>query len=401
MIRPLIVNRPCYFAHSPGGECLRAFLNAMNKEEWEPIVYASDKTPLVEMLPEYAKLTHEKRYVQYLAAAIRRFLLPDLTWLPGYEWWSWGIGAKKAILKDVINGRRYDYIHSVSFPCACHTVAKEVKKTTGLPWIMQLYDPWADNPYRNFKTQFLKRYDWKQERECVEQADLIIHDNEAIADLWRERYGEIVAKKIVVLPLTVPLPKVKVEENHHKNGDTLTISHIGNFMLNRTSQPFIKAVARTLDKHPECRERLRVNYVGQVTEQEKDLINKCDLTRVFNLAGSISSEACIDYYKNSDVFLAVDGVNKDNLFFPSKILKYLYFQRPILGITPMGSVLDNELQKAGHISIENCNEEEIVAFLERALFDYSSLLSFNVDYWKRFEPLSVVNEYSNIVDRIL
>ena len=366
------------------------------------MVFASDRTPLVEPVPENIKLIHEKRYVRYVAAAVRRLLLPDLTWLPGYEWWSWGKATVNEIINDISSGAiKPDYIHSVAFSIASHWVALKVKKATGLPWVMQFYDPWADNPYRPFKTKWLKKCDWAMEREAVEAADMIIHDNEAIAQLWRERYGEEIGKKIVVLPLTVPMPNAIVEENTHKRGDVLTISHIGNFMLNRTSQPFIRAVAELLDRHPEYRKRLKVNYIGMVTEPEKELIKMNGLGEVFTLSGSLSAEACVEYYKMSDLFLAIDGVNKDNLFFPSKILKYLYFRRPILGITPEGSVLDGELRHAGHTSIDNNDMESIVEYLERAMTDYESLLNFNQHYWHRFEPQNVVAQYEDLVERLV
>ena len=402
MIRPLIINRPYLFEQSSGGECLRAFLNAMDRDVWNPKVYASDRPPLVDLQQDFICLTHEKRYIRYVAAAIRRLLLPDLTWLPGYEWPAWGKNAVKEILKDIRTEKvQPDYIHSVVYPIASHWVALKVKKATGLPWVMQFYDPWADNPYRPFKTKWLKKRDWAMERECVESADLIIHDNEAIAQLWRERYGEEIGKKIVVLPLTVPIHNTVVGDNTHKSGDILTISHIGNFMLNRTSQPFIRAVAVLLGKHPDYRQKLRVNYIGLVTEPEKELIKMNGLGEVFNLTGSISADACMEYYKMSDLFLAIDGVNKENLFFPSKILKYLYFRRPILGITPNGSVLDRELQQAGHTSIANSDMESIVEYLERAMADYESLLSFDQDYWHRFEPQNVVAQYETMIKEML
>lgn len=402
MIKPLFINRGFFFDHSPGGECLRAFIGAMGKDKWLPVVYTSDRPPMVSKLPEYGIMTHEKLYMQYIAAAIRRVLLPDLTWLPGYEWPAWGKGVTRRVIKD-INTRRVeaDYIHSVAYPIASHWAALKVKKATGLPWVMQFYDPWADNPYRPFKTKWFKNIDWKQEKECVEAADLIIHDNESIAALWRERYGKEIGRKIVTLPLTVPLPSVPVNENQHKTNEMLTISHIGNFMLNRTSQPFIRAVKVLLDKYPNFYNQLRVNYIGKVTEPEKELIKDSGLLDIFNLTGSITAEECVKYYKDSDLFLAVDGVNKDNLFFPSKILKYLYFRRPILGITPSGSVLDNELKKSGHVSLDNSDHHGIVEYLFRALTNYESLLDFDQDYWHRFEPSSVIEQYEEMVNELL
>ena len=397
MIKPLFINRGCFFQQSPGGDCLRSFIKNLNGSGWEPIIYASKRTPLVNEIPEGAHLTKEYRFVQYVAAAVRRFILPDITWMPGYDWWSWGKSCCKVIEADIKNGRiQPSYIHAVSFSIASVWAGVKLKQKTGLPLVIQFYDPWADNPYRPFKTKWMKKKDWEMEKHAVEVADLIIHNNEAIAQLWRNRYKAF-AHKILVLPLTASFPCIDVTRNEHRLGDLLTISHIGNFMLNRTSQPFIRAVDELLIRHPEYRSRLKINYIGMVTQPEIELIKNMGLSEVFNLTGTLSANDCLKYYMESDVFLAIDGVNKDNLFFPSKILKYLYFQRPILGITPKGSVLDMELNTSGHTSIENSDKEGIISYLERAMENYQSLLDFDYNYWQEFEPQQVVMKYKDLI----
>ena len=398
MIKPLIISRPCCFDQSPTGECLRTFLGSMDNDEWELKVYASDRKPLIKPVPEYAKLTHEKAIVQYAAAAVRRLLVPDLTWLPGYEWPGWGKGAVKEILKDMKKGDLTpDFIHSISFPVASHWAALQVKKATGLPWVMQFYDPWAENPYRPFKTKWLKKYDWAMERQAVEVADIIIHDNETIADMWRVRYGEEIGRKIFVLPLTGPLPKDEVPPLNYSGERPLTIMHIGNFLLNRTAKPFINAITHLLQNHPEVRNCLKVVFVGMVTESDKELIKINNLSDLFDLKGTLPATECVKYYQKSDLFLAVDGVNKDNFFFPSKILKYFYFQRPILGISPAGSVLHDELHRSRH-AVYDCNDiDGIASFLYKAISDYDSVLGFDKNYWHRFEPKNVVSQYKELV----
>lgn len=397
MIKPLFICREFLSNHSPTGECARAFINGFD-DRFFPLVYCSDKKPMIfNFVKNKCRVVHESNFVQYVAAAIRRVLIPDLTWLPGYEWWSWGKRCQKRILEDINKGEKFDYIHTISFPCACHTVGLRIKRMTGLPWIAQFYDPWADNPYRPFKTQFFKRIDWELEREVVENADVIIHDNEPIAELWKKRYGSEIAKKIIVLPLTVPLPTAEVLPQRQRDGETLTISHIGNFMLNRTSIPFINALILLFNEHPELRGKLQVNYIGMVTEKEKEMIQLSNLSDMFNLVGIITPSECEPYYKATDVFLAIDGVNKNNLFFPSKILKYLYYNKPILGITPKGSVLDYELHASGHAVFVNEDIVSIKNYLYRAITNYSSLYGFDSNYWQRFDPINVMKSYQEMI----
>lgn len=401
-MRPLFINRDFLFAGSPGGECLRAFIGAMGSDLWQPIVYASDRFPFVNCEYDKAIIVHENKSVRYIAAAIRRLLIPDITWLPGYEWNAWGKAAAKQIIKDIKTGVvSSDYIHSISYPVASHWAALKVKNETGLPWIMQFYDPWADSPYRPFKTRWLKKRDWEMERKAVEAADLIIHDNECIADMWRNRYGERIAEKIKVLPLTVPLPSVQVLPISRKSGERLVISHIGNFMLNRKAAPFIKAISCLVNRYPDIRKLLCVHFIGRVTDDDRKMIEDCKLDDIFNLHGTLTAQECEKYYKESDVFLAVDGVNPDNIFFPSKILKYFYFSRPILGITPKGSVMDSELTKSKHAHFSEGEQQQIVDFLYKAVYDYDSICQFDCEYWHNFEPQNVIKRYSQIVEHLL
>lgn len=376
---------------------LRSFVDELIVRGFQPKIYCSDGDKLVNCNHVSYVAVHDKYWVRFLFAIIRR-VFPDLTWLPDYQWYSWGKQTIRHINRNN-DLTKYDYIHSVSFPNSSHKVALKIKEKTGIPWIAQFYDPWADNPYRPFKTKFLKRLDYKQEREIVENADLIIHDNEAIANIWCERYGTELAKKIVVLPLSIDPVTPKNTEEREK--DTIVISHIGNFMLNRTSEVFIQAVSNLFEHNPELKSALRVNYVGEVTQKEKDFIKKNNLEDNFYIAGSVSPEECQYYYENSDIFLAIDGVNNVNLFFPSKILKYFCYQKPILGITPKDSVLDFEMRNSHNESLRNDDANGIENYLYRAITNYEGILHNEKDYWKRFTPQSVVKEYENLLKKLL
>ena len=120
MIKPLFIDQCFQFEHSPAGEVSRSFLGAMDPKDWDPVVYASDRAPLVKNKPDFVKLSRQNGYYRYAFGAIRK-VLPDLTWLPGVEWPAWGRNATKQILKDIKNDViKPDYIHSVCYHVANH-----------------------------------------------------------------------------------------------------------------------------------------------------------------------------------------------------------------------------------------------------------------------------------------
>lgn len=400
MLKPLIIARPFLFKNSTGGQIERVFIENLPKNLFDATVVCSNGENLTKSPSIRVLVTKENKIYKYFAALVRRIIIPDVMNLPDHVWHSWGKNALKIVFKK-IKCENFDYIHSISFPCASHHVALKIKQKTDLPWIAQFYDPWYDNPYRIFKTRYFKKKDLEMERAIVENADVIIHNNFAIVELWKERYGKEVENKIFVLPLTLRLQTPQMNKRKYSNNEIFTISHIGNFMLNRTSEVFIKAIYTLLNEHRELKDKLKINYIGLVTRREKTLINELELDNLFNLIGTIPEEKCNVYYQESDLFLAIDGVNYVNLFFPSKILKYFLYQKPILGITPENSVLSYELKNSGHFSLRNDDINGIANYLFNAITDYDSLMNFDKNYWKHFSTESIMATYVNIVKSLL
>jgi hypothetical protein len=401
MIRPLVIAHDFLMLNSSGGQVERPFWeNMADKHHYSPTIFCSDKGSK-DLMCSYIdfKLIHEIRFIKYAAAIVRR-ILPDLTFLPDYEYVSWGRRAAHVAIK-IAEQERFDYIHSISFPSSDHWCALKIKKASGLPWIAQFHDPWYDNPFRRFKTKCLKKKDMEMEKQVVENADIIIHNNDAIKELWRQRYGEDIVKKIVVIPLNVGFKSEHVVVNPRKIEGKLTITHIGNFYYMRKSAEFIKAVSVFVNQYPDMADKVQVFYLGNIMDEDKNLISKLHLTNIFHLLGKVPEEICYDYYRNSDVFLATAGLFNENIFFPSKILKYFYYQKPIFGITPKGTVLYHELKKSGHESFEINDESGMVNYLYRAVSDYPSLYVFNKDYWKFFSIDSVLDAYTRTVDKLL
>lgn len=401
MIRPIVITHGFLISNSSGGQVERVFWeNIANKDNYMPTIFCSDKGCRDLMCSNIdIKLIHEVRFIKYAAAIVRR-ILPDLTFLPDYEYISWGRHTAHEAIKMAKN-KRFDYIHSTSFPSSDHWCALKIKKATGLPWIAQFHDPWYDNPFRRFKTKWLKKRDLEMEKQVVENADVIIHNNEAIKELWRRRYGEEIVMKVVIIPLNVAFKSEDVRVNPKKIEGKLTITHIGNFYHMRKSSEFIKAISTFVNQYPDMADKVQVFFLGNVVDEDKNLISKLHLNNIFHLLGKVEEELCHYYYRNSDVFLATAGLFNENIFFPSKILKYFYYQRPILGITPKGTVLYHELKKSGHESFEINDESGMVDYLYRAVNDYPALYVFNKDYWKFFSINSVLDSYIMTVDKLL
>ena len=390
MYKGVVLTRSFLINDSPGGQILRVLFSHVNSKCCSLTYYISDIGKHVINHSFNVVNIHEKVWVKYIAAFIRR-ILSDLTFLPGYEWWSWGVKTVKVMEREIA-WEDIDYIHWAAF---------QLKKKTGKPWVAHFLDPWVENPYRPFKTKYFKDKDYAMERDIATYADLIIHNSQSMVDSWISRYGDLVRNKIVILSMPISLPDNYLYVNKYGISDKKKriISHIGSLTSGRTSEVFIRAVKSFVCKYPELSNLLEVKYVGYVCNKDKSLISKLGLQKYFNLLGQVSEEECIECYINSDAFLAIDS--SGSLFYPSKILKYFYFERPILGIACSGSVLENEMCESKNTFCPIDKTENIELFLLKLLSAYDTITINDRNYWRKFLPEQMASQYESLICSLL
>lgn len=354
----------------------------------------------------YSPSTHYKTIIgkeykiwKYIFGGLR-LVLPDLAYLPDYQYISWGLGIKNKIEQN-INKENIDFIHSFSFEQSCHWLAYKLNKRYKIPWIATFFDSWSDYPTRKFKTSYFKKIDLKMERLVAEHADLIVHNNEGIARLWAARYGEKVAKKIVVIPMNVDFSKETYIERKREKSDKLIISHIGTFYPKRDASSFIEAVNLAISNNLELRSKIQVNFIGRVLDYDLDKIRRYKLDDIFNLTGRISPKECQSYYNKSDIFLSTAGLPVEDITYPSKIIKYFFYRKPILGISPHGTVLESELVESRNFCFEPTSISEIADFIVNAISDYSSICNIDYTFWKKFEVSEVSKLYINNIKKMV
>lgn len=385
---------------SASGSIERAFCEHLQVKGVDVTVICSDHN---DMSDEGLKCTiiqsRDYQFLRFFIAILKRVIAPDFAFLPDYTRLSWCPSAFKDACQ-IIESHKIDYILSIGIPHSTHLIAYKLKQLYGISWLAQFYDPWAGNPYRTYRFNYFKNIDINYEFLVAQNADILIHDSIAVARDWKNRYGNEIAKKIINLPFVIDKRQLPAQSKHRKDGNLLIISHIGNFYPTRTSEVFIRAVSYLIECHPNYRNYLRVNYIGSVTDGEKNLISELGLSNIFQLKGTLSADECIKYYQRSDLFLSIDRADGDSYFFPSKILKYFYFQKPILGITPKGSVLDYELTKSGNYSFSHYEIKEMALLLNNAIEDYDSVIkTVDLDYWKNFQVDNVVQKFISILPK--
>ncbi len=390
VIAPTFLRRGCAV-----GQIERHFFQSLVSLGYHPIVvssqYGLDKNSFVHPVIELI----ESSFYRKLDLFYHKFGLMDLAHAPDIHY----MAIRKRILqegKKLAKQGKIDCIHTINNPVSAHVIGAELKKKTGLPLIVQLYDPWHNNPFRQYKYSFFEKRDQRMEREVAEAADLIIFPNVELLDSWAE-YGEELRKKMRVIPFCTEIPEFK--EKAHKEGE-LIISHIGSLSKERQSTHFINALAALNRQNPEEAKRIKVNYVGGITPDEVSLIDNSGIKHLVNLVGRVSEQECFKYYEESDIFLIVDINCEPNLFYPSKLLKYFCYKKPIIGLTKNDSVVFHELLKTGNYPFKYEDEDSLKEFLLKAVSDYESINTNDKKYGERFAANAVCSEYIKAINSI-
>ena len=379
MYHPIVISKDFRLEENAAGRVDRDFWGNMPKDFCDPLIFCSGWRAHHEIINNKVETVNEIYFTHAVQSLLQRSPIPDFRYLPDVTYFIWGRLVKKRIMK-YLKSKKFDYIDSLGMPHGSHLLALKIKEATGLPWIARFYDPWVDNQFMRYKFQRLRNLGNDIEGIVATNADVIIHNNTHIAKLWSERYGAEVEKKIKVQNMVFDTQRMPDYKPHiHKQG-FLIISHIGNLHGVRNAHNLIHGVNKLILKYPEIKENIKINMIGWVPKSDKQLILKYNLQSIFNFTGRIPESQCTKYFLEADLFISIDGEGELDLNYPSKLLNYFYYRRPILGLTLEDSVAAEELDKSGNFHVRGIDVDSIALFLERAFFNYDSLDTFDKDY---------------------
>lgn len=381
--------------HNASAQIARTFWEHIPEDEFQPTIVCAggdwkgpSRWPIIEI--------RKNRLLHVIFVTLRRLGLNDLTMIPDIEYYSWNPFAYKRI-KKLLDKQEFDYIHVISSPQSSHLLGLSLKKKAGIPLIIQCNDPWHDTSGRRYKYKWCAKRDLKYEKLVAEGADVVIHSNNVIADIWHERYGEKVFNKIRVVPFSFNIHELPEISSSNGSREKLIISHIGNIYSTRSSLTIFQGVEQLIHNHPECRDKFEIYFIGIVHQSEIDYVREHELNDCIKHIGKIAPDSLKPFYINSDIFMLIDVVIKRNPNYPSKLMMYYYYRKPIWGLTTPNSNLAEELQSSGHSVCYYDDSIAVAEYLYKAITEYDSLLKFNHDFWKKHIVKNVRGIYNGIL----
>jgi len=260
----------------------------------------------------------------------------------------WSFGERHALIPDrsilwhprayaaarrILNGRRVDLICATGEPYSSFLLARRLSKRTGVPFVIDIRDPWTLEPYRDERpTRVRQAIERWQERRVLEDASHCVFATQSL-DVYGQAYPAL-AGKFEYIPngydaddFTGVTPRAF---------DRFTVVHNGSFLPGyRTPDTFLEGVRRLLALQPALRAGLRVLFVGK-PGPERGLAQRMGLDDVVESVGYQPHRTSLEFVTGADLLLIVGGRHRWEE--TGKIYEYLAAGKPVLGvIEPSGA----------------------------------------------------------------
>lgn len=282
-----------------------------------------------------------------LPQKIKDFITLNLNTPDNYAFWIRpAIKAGARLIREQGIGN----ILSSSPPGSTHVVAHALKKRTGVNWIADFRDPWAQKRWFNPEmTSYKFRKIRKYERETVRGADTIIMNTPELLADFEQAYGAPFCEKAVAITNGFdPADFAGLPAENRPRSEEIVICHTGTFYRQRSPLPFLHALQAVIRSGAVTASRFRVRLIGGVgsfAAEVAKLAASPELAGRIDIVPSLPHRDCLIETLKADVLLIVQPVTRIQI--PAKIYEYIAARKPILAISAEGAtsriVLENNL----------------------------------------------------------
>jgi glycosyltransferase involved in cell wall biosynthesis len=268
--------------------------------------------------------------------------------------------ARTVLAQNLIT--RGDVLVTFGQPMSDHLAGLTIKRRLGAPWIAHFSDPWSDNPYLSLNPVSRIRLR-NMERQVLAAADHAMFTSHETMELVMRKYPAGWRDKASVLPHAYD-PQFQAQATPPRKRDgVLVLRHLGNFYGQRNPLMLVQALVLLLRTQPRVLDNVRIELVGRWVLHERWSPADSGLPEaLLSFRKSIEYEESLRQMRSADALLIIDAPFDKNVFFPSKLVDYLWARRPILALTPPGTSA-NIVAAAGGLVVSPESPETIAAGL--------------------------------------
>lgn len=349
------------------------------------------------------------------------------------EWIEYAVG----LFEERHKNQPYDAIMTRSMPPESIEVGRIIKERyPDIPWIASIADPIAKSPYdingyvigdndlsdeekKSFQSALVAGCQgWKNHRSeyivmmcdfkdvedfAIKNADALIFPHDTLRHYV---LGSRRRKYAVTVPHSFDRELYPAANDLCNDDGRVVLSFLGHSDAVRSLEPVVRAVNQVRLIDESALERIRVRFVGHVTEDVRALIYNYDLFDCISVESDVDYETSLGIMRQSDWLIHIDAYFDfldypgKSVYFAGKIADYLGTNTPVLAITGNHSPAYEIVSRAGGVCVEPAN---IAGIAEALVSIADGVLSPMIDrgYRDRFDAVNVAQAYDSWLEDML
>lgn len=293
---------------------------------------------------------------------------------------------------------KFDLIYATGEPYSAYITARTISRITGVPYVIDMRDPWTIATYRSERRpKWRKTIEKWLEKKMLAECRACIFANHSL-DLYIEKYPQW-TEKFHYLPNGFDASDF--EEVEPKKFDKYTIVHNGTFLPGyRTADTFLVGLRALLDKQPDLTGQLQVMFVGKIGE-ERHLIADLHLDKVVHQTGYLPHRESLAYLKGADALLLVGGEHRWEE--TGKVYEYLAAGKPIIALVNPEGAAARLLQKYPKAILVNreCFEEAQTSLTFLVKNGMSTAANIKDDWISLYDRKRLTDNLAQILNQCL
>lgn len=249
------------------------------------------------------------------------------------------IGWKRYAVKramELAKEEEFDVILATAPPFTGFLVGHELQRQLGIPLVVDYRDPWLDNRDYFYATPFHKGYAAGLEETVLKNADAVVVINRKIKERLIARYPFLTHEGVHIIPSGYDPQDFRIAARYPMTrGRKMRFTYAGLFDSRRTPRTFFMALAKIFAQHPETRDEIEVNIVGNFHEIFRKMAVQIGVSSALVTHGNVEHQQKVRHLLASDVLWLI---THDPVITPGKAYEYIGSRKPILALAPEGGI---------------------------------------------------------------
>jgi glycosyltransferase involved in cell wall biosynthesis len=192
----------------------------------------------------------------------------------------------------------------------------------------------------------------REEHEIVREADAVLFVNQRTAKLVMSKYPSDWGKKAGVVPHGFDADLLTSDLNSGATSSRLKFVYTGS-MFEGLRDPFMLLEAIAILKWMIAPEAMPAfEFVGSSDARYPARAQELGIDTTARFAEPTSYMNSLRIASEADVLIVIDTNSPGSVFFPSKVVDYLMFGKPILALTANGGETADILAPLGHVCVD-------------------------------------------------